>query len=171
MLSSLGLADNQALIWSLGLNILNIILLFVIVRALAYKPIRKFMDARTARVNAAAQEAEKKAQDAEKAKAEYETMLQNGEVEQNNKMEEVRKMAEAEASEILKNAEAKADAILESAGEKAKQAHDAALQDMQSDIVNLAFEISEKLLERSIRDEDTEKLAARLFESHLNGEE
>ena len=45
-----------------------------------------------------------------------------------------------------------------------------ALKDMQSDVVDLAFGISEKLLARSIRDADTEKLADRLFDSRIEGE-
>ena len=43
------------------LNILNIVILFVIVRFLVYKPVKKFMDARTARVTAAAEDAGAKA--------------------------------------------------------------------------------------------------------------
>ena len=47
------------------LNILNIVILFVIVRFLVYKPVKKFMDARTARVTAAAEDAGAKAKAAE----------------------------------------------------------------------------------------------------------
>lgn len=169
-MESLGI-NLSALPVNIFLNILNIVLLFVIVRTLAYKPIRKFMDARTARVNAEAEAAEKKAQDADKAKAEYEAMLSQGEVLQNEKMQEVTAEAKAQAAEILREAEEKASEILQGAQEKAKKVHEDALKDMQGEIVDLAFEISEKLLEHSVRDADTDKLASRLFEDHLNGEE
>lgn len=167
-MESLGL-DLSKIPVDILLNILNIVLLFVIVRALAYKPIRKFMDARTARVNAAAEEAQKKAEEADKAKAEYEAMLQNSEAEQKKLCDDARRDAEAQAAEIVEKAKKQAEEIVDKAKAQAKTAHDDALKDMQGEIVALAFDISEKLLEHSVRDADTNKLADRLFESELNG--
>ena len=57
------------------LNLLNIVLLFLLVRTLVYKPVRRFMDARTERVNAAAAEAAEKAADADARKAQYDEKL------------------------------------------------------------------------------------------------
>ena len=51
----------------------------------------------------------------------------------------------------------------------AEQTRSDALKDMQGDVVSLAFDISEKLLERSVRDDDTKKMADRLFDGRLNG--
>ena len=77
-MESLGF-DASKIPIDLLLNLLNIVLLFLIVRTLAYKPIRKFMDARTARVTAEAKAAEEKAAEAEKLKEEYTQLLENGE--------------------------------------------------------------------------------------------
>ena len=93
------------------LNILNIVLLFLIVRKLAYKPIRKFMDARTARVNAEAEAAAQKAAEAEKMKAEYAALLENGEEAQKQQAEQARKAAQAEADKIISDANEKAAGI------------------------------------------------------------
>ena len=46
-----GLVISDA-VKDLIINIINIIILFVIVRSLVYKPVRKFLDARTARIDA-----------------------------------------------------------------------------------------------------------------------
>ncbi|MGN0636080.1 MAG: ATP synthase F0 subunit B [Acutalibacteraceae bacterium] len=151
------------------LNILNIVLLFLIVRKLAYKPVRKFMDARTARVTAAAAEAAAKSAEADALKAKYEAMLSDGETQNEKTLEDAKKQASAEAAEIVEQANRRAEAILDEAKRKAKQTHDDALKDMQGDVVALAFDISEKLLERSVRDADTKKMADRLFDSRLNG--
>lgn len=169
-MESLGLDITKVPI-DLALNLLNIVLLFLIVRTLAYKPIRKFMDARTERVNAEARAAEEKAAEAEKLKAEYAALLENGEALKTEQTEAARKAAEDEANSILAEANAKAAEILETAREQAKQEHDETLGTMRRDVVDLAFEISEKLLEHSITDDDTKKMADRLFDSRVGGEE
>ena len=155
----------------LVLNLLNIVLLFLIVRTLAYKPIRKFMDARTERVNAEARAAEEKAAEAEKLKAEYTGLLENSEAMRQHQADEARKAARAEADQIVSEAHAQADAILEKARAQAKKEHDETLGTMRQDVVDLAFDISEKLLEHSITDDDTKKMADRLFDSRVGGEE
>lgn len=169
-MESLGLDITKVPI-DLVLNLLNIVLLFLIVRTLAYKPIRKFMDARTERVNAEARAAGEKAAEAEKLKAEYAALLENGEALKQAQTDEARKAADAEKDRILAEANAKAAQIVREAREQAQKEHDEALGAMRQDVVDLAFDISEKLLEHSITDDDTKKLADRLFDSRVGGEE
>ncbi len=169
-MESLGL-DLSKIPIDFVLNLLNIVLLFLIVRTLAYKPIRKFMDARTARVNAEAKAAEEKAAEAEKLKEEYTQLLENSEALQKAQKEEAMKAAQLEADRIVADAQAQADGIVKTARAQAKKEHDETLGAMQQDVVDLAFGISEKLLEHSITDADTKKLADRLFDSRVSGEE
>ena len=152
------------------LNILNIVLLFLLVRRFAYKPVRKFMDARTARVNAAAEEAAAKAAEADEVKAAYTQKLSDSDAQCAAALDTARRDAQRAADAIVSDAKKKADEIVSDAKSQAKQQRADALKDMQSDVVDLAFGISEKLLARSIRDADTEKLADRLFDSRIEGE-
>lgn len=151
------------------LNLLNIVLLFLIVRKLAYKPVRKFMDERTARVTAAAKQAQTKSTEADIAKAKYESMLKTGETQCEELLKNAQKQANAEAATIVADAQKQADEIVAKAKREAKQTHDDALKGMQAQVVALAFDISEKLLERSVQDADTKKMADRLFDGSLNG--
>ena len=169
-MESLGLDLSKVPI-DLLLNILNIVLLFLIVRTLAYKPIRKFMDARTARVNAESKAAQEKAAEAEKLKAEYAALLENGDTLKAEQTEQARKAAEAEKDRILAAANTQAQQILKNARETARKEHDETLGAMRQDVVELAFGISEKLLEHSITDADTKKMADRLFDDGLSGGE
>ena len=169
-MESLGLDLSKVPI-DLLLNILNIVLLFLIVRTLAYKPIRKFMDARTARVNAESKAAQEKAAEAEKLKAEYVALLENGDTLKAEQTEQARKAAEAEKDRILAAANTQAQQILKNARETARKEHDETLGAMRQDVVELAFGISEKLLEHSITDADTKKMADRLFDDGLSGGE
>lgn len=145
------------------LNILNIVLLFLLVRSFVYKPVRKFMDARTERVNAAEKTAGEKAAAADAVRAEYETKMASADAQCAETLETARRDAQRQADAILADAQKQADAITADAEALARQQRADALKDMQSDVVDLAFGISEKLLERSVRDADTEKMADRLF--------
>ena len=153
------------------LNILNIVLLFLIVRKLAYKPIRQFMDARTARVNAAAEEAQKKADAADEARAQYEEKLRDGEAECAALREDAHRQAQSDAEKIVAQARAEAEEILAEARAEAKREHDEMLGSMRREVVDLAFGISEKLLAHSVRDADTERMADRLFDGMTDGED
>ena len=153
------------------LNILNIVLLFLIVRKLAYKPIRQFMDARTARVNAAAEEAQKKADAADEARAQYAEKLRDGDAECAALREDARRQAQSDAEKIVADARAEAEEILAEARAEAKREHDETLGSMRSEVVDLAFGISEKLLAHSVRDADTERMADRLFDGMTDGED
>ena len=152
------------------LNILNIVLLFLLVRSFVYKPVRRFMDARTEKVNAAAKNAEEKAAAADAVKAEYETKIASCDAQCAELLDAARQDAQWEADAIIGNAHTQADAIKAEAETAAAQQRADALNDLQGDVVDLAFGISEKLLARSVRDADTEKMAERLFAQKLEGE-
>ena len=57
MLESLGMSKD--LIADLLINIVSIIVLYLVVKKLAYKPVKKFLDARTEKVETEKAEAEK----------------------------------------------------------------------------------------------------------------
>ena len=57
------------------IHILNIIVLYIVIRLLVYKPVRKFMRARADSIAADAAAAQASAQEAESLKAQYEEQL------------------------------------------------------------------------------------------------
>ena len=65
-----GLVISDA-VKDLIINIIDIIILFVIVRALAYKPVKKFLDARKERIAKEFSEAADLKKEAEEKKEEY----------------------------------------------------------------------------------------------------
>ena len=71
----------------------------------------------------------------------------------------------------MQDARSEAQTIVENAEAEAAKTRADALHGMQDEVVGLAFDISEKLLERSVRDEDTKKMADRLFDRCADGED
>lgn len=155
--------DLSKLPIDLLLNILNIVLLFFITKKLVYKPVRKFLDDRTERVNAAKADAENAKAEADRAKAEYENRTAGISEEAARLTDEARAKANEEAKEIIAKANAEAERIVGKAKEDADGEKQKAVLAAKDDIMDLAFGISEKVLGRSVSDEDNMKIAEAFF--------
>ena len=92
------------------LNLLNIVVLFLIVRTLVYRPVRKFMDERTARVQEARTAAEAQQKEAQLLAASYE-----------EKSKTIQQQADQQAQERLQKAEKDAQAIVAQAQQQSEQ--------------------------------------------------
>lgn len=150
------------------INIINIIVLFVVVRALAYKPIKKFMDARTARIDAMKADAEQKASQAQAKIEECDAVLADSAKVKQDALEEAEQLSKERSKQLIDAANEKARSIIDDAGKKSKEEHDRMLENAQDEVVSLALEASSKLLAREITDEDNRDIVKR-FLGEVNG--
>jgi F-type H+-transporting ATPase subunit b len=157
--------DIAKLPLDLLINLLNIFLLYLIVRKFVYKPVRKFLDARTARVAAAAAEADRKNTEAGKLKADYEALLADSQAKAREVILQGRKIAEEEAAVVLADARKEADGIYCDAEERIAAERETSLKAMNKEIAALAVDISEKLLAREITERDNARIAEEFLSS------
>lgn len=143
--------------WSLLINLLALIVLFVVLFFVAYKPVKKYVEKRREYI-------EKNIHDAEVAKTFYEDKV--------SQSDEIISSAQKEGQEILKkaeeNAQKEADAIIVKAKEDARiveekatmnieQEKEKARAQIRSEIVNIALDASKEILGREIDAKDNEK--------------
>ncbi len=147
------------------LNILGIIVLFVVVRLLVYKPVKKFLDARREKLDLEKEELEKEKNEASDLKAEYKNKLSKSKEDAEKTADEIIARANEEAKHIIEDANRRADTVLEMAGEKLKAEREAAKKAIEHDTLVMAFDIAEKILERKVNDSDTINMAQKLFRS------
>ena len=155
--------ELSSLLTDLPLNLLNILILYLIVSRLVYKPVKKFMAARTERVNAEAEKAAQQSAEAEAEKQKYEALLAEGQQAAKAQLEQASAEAGKKAQAIVEEAGKKADALLDEARVRAKAEHDEALSSLRDEVADLAVGISEKLLERRITDDDNKKIVDDFF--------
>lgn len=151
--------------WSFVINLLALIVLFVFLYYIAYKPVTKYLNARKDYV-------EKNIRESEEAKKLYETRAA--------KSDEIIKEARQEASEIIAkakvDAEVSAKAIVKEADEQAMarqkaadvsiaQAEEKAKRAIHDEIVNVALDASKQVLGREINVEDNARLVDDFIES------
>ena len=142
------------------INIINIIVLFVIVKSLAYKPVKKFLDARKARIDESLKNAESKNAEADALKAQYEDALKQ------SKQESDKIMGEAELS-----AQKRAAEITEKARKDAEREYNERLAGLRADVTDIAFDISKKILSREVTDADNMAIADEFFSKYGEKEE
>ena len=141
------------------INIINIIVLFVIVKSLAYKPVKNFLDARKARIDESLKNAESKNAEADTLKAQYEDAL---------------KQSRQESDKIIGEAELsaqKAADITEKARKDAEREYNERMSGLKADVTDIAFDISKKILSREVTDADNMAIADEFFSKYGEKEE
>ena len=160
-----GLVISDA-VKDLIINIIDIIILFVIVRALAYKPVKKFLDARKERIAKELSDAAALKSEAEEKVQEYSRLEEESRAKSSEMLSEAERNARKAADEIIAAAKQNAAQIGEKAREEAIKEHDAQIASVKEDITGLAFDISKQVLAREVTDEDNRRIADAFFEKY-----
>ena len=157
-----GLVISDA-VKDLIINIINIVILFVIVRGLAYKPVKKFLDARKERIANELSEASSARQTAEEELLKYKELTEKSRAEGTEIINEAERTAKENAAEIIDMAKKNAAEITEKARENAKKERETQIAAMKGDITDIAFDISRQVLSREVTDEDNMRIADAFF--------
>ena len=129
--------------------IINIIVLFLLLRKFLIKPVRNIMEKRDEMIRSGLENARKSQSDAELMKQEYEEKLKNAGDISAGIISDAKKEAEARSKNILDEANAKADNILSSARENAETVKIKAVSEAKEQIADLAAEMARKLVTTS----------------------
>lgn len=174
--------DFSNIPFDLIINIANIVVMYVIVRMLVYKPVKKFIVSREEKLSAKKAEAneirvqadillDQAKQTKEKGEAAYASLLRQGEEDAKAKAGEILEQAKAKEAEVLEkadkilaDAQLEAQAIRNEADEKAANAEAQALENARKNVVDLSMQIASRLLEKNITDEDNRRLAEGFFD-------
>lgn len=157
-----GLVISDA-VKDLIINIINIIVLFVIVRGLAYKPVKKFLDARKERVANELSEASAAKQTAEEEALKYKELIEKSKAQSTVLINEAEHTAKENAAEIIETAKQKAAEITAKAYQNAEKERENQIAAMKGDITEIAFDISRQVLSREVTDEDNMRIADAFF--------
>lgn len=149
----------------IALHLVNIVVLYALLRLLIYKPVRKFMDARAAKVRAQLDEAENISAKAREDQAEYAKRLAAVDEEAHDKLIASNRAAGEAAEAIAAEARAEAQKILAKAQAEADQQRRDIQRQVRPQITGMAVEIAEKLLGREVSAEDNRAIIDSFFES------
>lgn len=148
----------------IGMHVLNVIILYFVLRFLLYKPVLKFIKKREHTFADKEDALDSRDKELVQQKEEYELMMAEANNEAATIITKSNEMARDHAREILDNAKEHArDLVLRSKREIEGEKVQARL-DMKSEIADMAIQIAGKVLEREVSLDDNRRIIDEFFE-------
>ncbi len=136
--------------WSYLMIIVNVIILYLIMKRFFFEKIRNFMQKRQDDIKDALDNADKVNADAESLKNDYEKKIASLEEEGRVIINNSKIKAEEKAREIITQAEQKADLMRKHAEIEMERQKRAAIEDMKDEIAALSILAAEKIIEKQL---------------------
>ncbi len=144
--------------WSIFWAVLNILILFILLRIFLFKPINKMLDDRTQSIQKDIDDAENAKREAEELRQQYEDSISEAKEEAGKILREAHEYAEAERAEIIRKSHEEADEIVNSADETIENERRRVIQQAHVQIADLAIEAASKVVSANLDDEKNRKI-------------
>jgi len=145
------------------ISLINIVVLFILLRLILWKHVIRFLAEREGRVKGEMDDAEKRRLEAEALHSEYDKKIENIEDRDRDLMLESKTKANKESERILKETRDKARIIINDAEARIAEEKEQALEDLQVEVAQLATEMASRILEREISQEDNAHVVDSFF--------
>ena len=136
------------------ITIINITVLFLILKKLLFKPVTKFMTERTTRIKNSIEQAENEKAKAKALLTQYESMLKAAETEAEAIIHSAREQARLDAEKIINEGHISAEEIHAKMREQIETERQAAMAIFRRDAATLVITAAGRLLNREIKNED-----------------
>lgn len=145
-------------IWQILIALLNLTILFLLLKKFLYKPVEKTLKKRQQEIDEQYSKADITSKDAENLKAEYETRLNGAKIKAESIINDAAAAAQTRSDKIVDDAHAQADAIINRAKTQAELEKARAEEDIKEQIIDVSSHLAEKLLSREINADDHKDL-------------
>ncbi len=153
--------------WTILEAVLNVIILFILLRIFLFKPVNKIMDERTRSIQNDIDSAKKSREEADTLKQQYEDDLSNAKEEAQRIIMKAHEEAETERAAMIQRSQEEADQIVADAGKTIENERKMVIRQAQTQIADLAIEAASKIIGENVDDEKNR----RLVDEFLSGEE
>ena len=141
-------------IWQILISLINLLIIYRILKKFLFKPVQKVMNERQAQVDRIYGDANQSKAQAEQMKQEYEQKLASAREEADGLVKNAVQTAQKRSDQMVSEASAQASRIKQKADEEIAQQRKKMLQDVRDEISDLAVEIASKVVEREISPRD-----------------
>ena len=138
--------------------IVNLIVLFVVLKLLVYKPVRKYLQEREQRFSQQREDMDAREVEIATQEAKYSNILGGAKDEASTIVRESRLDANRRAENILDDTKKHAKDLLESARKEIAEERDVARLGMREEVAVLSVEIASKVLEREVSLDDNKAI-------------
>ena len=155
----------SSVLGSLILNLLNIVALFLILRALVYRPVQRFLQARTDRVQAEFDRVAEEKAEAKRLHEAYLDQLSRSKADANAQAAEVLKRAEETVRAMQAQAQTDAEELLSRARQQARREHADATAQLRRDMADIAVDIAGRVIGREVTEKDNADIIDAYFDA------
>jgi len=152
-------------VWTMIFSWCNILILYVILKKLLFKPVKNIIDTRQRQIDEMYAEANKTRSNAEGMRAEYEEKLSRAAAESEELMKTTVRRAQLKEEEILREAQSTASKTLKRAQEQVEMEKKRAMNEMKNELSDMAIEIAAAVLERDVNDQDNARIIDQFIEN------
>jgi F-type H+-transporting ATPase subunit b len=145
-------------------TLLNITVLFFILRAILFKPVGKFMETRTRKIEDSIAQAEKDKEQAKILLKRYEDRLKNAEVEAEDIIRAAKEAARQEADGIILEGKRQAELYMVSARKQLEAERRSGMAMFKAQAASLVIAAAAKLLKRELTAEDNRQFAEMMLQ-------
>lgn len=144
-------------------HVLNIVVLYIILRAILYKPVRKYMQQREEKEAGRREEAEKYLADAQALKEQNEKLLLDTQAHVQDIADENLAYAKQTAERLKEDAQVECGKMLDDARAIIRAEKQEANEQLVEQTAALAVDLASRILGREISKEDNEELIEQYF--------
>lgn len=137
---------------------INLIILYVVLRKVLFKPVMAFMENRTKLIEDSIADAKKKKEEAAEMKSAYEVQLKNAKTESKRILDAAAAKAAAQQKAVMDEAKLQAEALLAKAREEIEAERKQMLREVRSEVASIAFAAASKVLESNLDNENNRRL-------------
>jgi F-type H+-transporting ATPase subunit b len=137
------------------ITLVNITVLYFLLRAFLFKPVTKFMEDRAGKVRESLDQAEKERLQAKDLLRQYEDRLKGSEEEAAEIIRSAKETAGAEAGRIVAEARAQAELLIRGGRDQLEAERRAAMTVFRADAAALVMSASSRLIRRELSSEDS----------------
>jgi F-type H+-transporting ATPase subunit b len=145
------------------IHIVNVLVLFLLLRAILIKPISRFLSARSERIANQLKDAETQKAAALELKAEYEQHIESYEKDGRDIIRDSQAKASQEAAAIVKEARSQAEQLIIDANVRISNEKAQAIAQARTEVALLATEIAARILKREVSVVDNKAVADDFF--------
>ena len=151
-------------VWAILASLANLLLLTWIIKRFLFKPVKKMIDARRAAIDEDYAQAKAAREEAEESRLNYEAAMAAAKMTGDQIIADASRTAEYRSNEIVAQAREKASEIRRQAEQDAVLERKKAEDEMKHEIADVSTQLTGKLLQREINEEDHRSL----IDSFLN---
>lgn len=141
-------------LWQIIISLVNLLIIFRIMKKFLFKPVQKVMNDRQQQVDQIYLEADESRNSANQMKQEYEQRMASARQEADSLMKAATDTAQKKSDQILFDAKAQASHVKKKAEEEIALQKQQMLKDVRGEISGLAVDIASKVVEREVTQQD-----------------